>query len=70
MAGDFRETIIGCAAAHCRFNVQTQVEPTCRLKMVAIDETGRCLMAEGRPVVQKPQQQPVAGHFENGMWMP
>lgn len=64
MSGDFRETIIGCAAANCRFNIKASMEPTCTLKLIAIDETGRCRMAEARPV---PQHVP---HFEKGVWVP
>ena len=73
--GDFRETIIGCAAIMCRFNVRTSVEPTCSLKMVAIDETGRCMNAEARPVPQPQQQSPkvqaqtAPGHYECGRWV-
>lgn len=67
MSGDFRETIIGCAAATCRFSINTSTERTCALKLIAIDETGRCRMAEARPIVQKPQTHP--GHFENGVWI-
>ena len=68
--GDFRETIIGCAATLCRFNVRTSVEPTCSLKIVAIDETGRCRSAEARPIPQqgKPAQKP-PGHYEGGRWV-
>lgn len=71
MSGDFRETIIGCAATFCRFNIKTNIEPTCALKMLAIDETGRCLHAEGRPVpvIPKPQAQTPPGHFEGGRWV-
>lgn len=72
MPGDFRETIIGCAASTCRFNIRTAIEPTCSLKMVAIDETGRCRYAEARPVPPqhlKPQAQTPPGRFENGAWI-
>lgn len=67
MPDDFRNTIIGCAAAGCRFNIKTGIEPTCSLKLVAIDETGRCRSAEGRPI-PVPQAQTNPGHFEKGRW--
>jgi len=66
---DFRETIIGCGAAGCRFNIKTGIEPTCSLKLISIDETGRCRMAEARPVMQKPQASTPAGRFEAGRWV-
>ena len=72
MPGDFRETIIGCAAATCRFNIQTGIEPTCTLKLIGIDETGRCRNAEARPIPPqhlKPQAQTNPGHFESGRWV-
>jgi hypothetical protein len=69
---DFRETIIGCGAAGCRFNIKTDPERTCALKLIAVDETGRCRMAEARPVPQqlpKPQAQTNPGRFEKGVWV-
>lgn len=68
MSGDFRETIVGCAASNCRFNIKTGIEPTCTLKLVSIDETGRCRNAEARPI-QKPQAQTHPGHYEGGVWV-
>ena len=70
MSGDPRETIVACQAKHCRFNISTKPESTCVLKMVAIDETGRCMMAEGRPVPPPAPQQKAPGHFEGGVWIP
>lgn len=70
MYGDFRETIVGCGATFCRFNIRTGLEPTCTLKLIAIDETGRCRLAEGRPVPQpQPVQQKKPGHYEGGRWV-
>lgn len=70
MGGDFRETLIGCGSVMCRFNVPGSSERTCMLKMIAIDETGRCRMAEARPVkAPAPQAQTPPGHFEKGVWV-
>jgi len=69
MSGDFRETIIGCSAIMCRFNIEANPERTCALKLIAIDQTGRCRMAEARPVMQKPQAQTNPGRFEGGRWV-
>ena len=71
MSGDFRETIVGCGATFCRFNVKTSIEGTCSLKMVVIGDTGRCLMAEGRPVHSEGSapMQKVPGHYEGGKWV-
>jgi hypothetical protein len=71
MTADFRETVVGCSAALCRFNVKTGIEPTCMMKLISLDETGRCRNAEGRPVL-KPQTAAKTGpgHFENGVWIP
>lgn len=71
MSGDPRETILVCQAKHCRFNISTQPEPTCILKMTAIGDTGRCMMAEGRPM-QRPMGAPAQktpGRFEGGKWV-
>jgi hypothetical protein len=72
MSGDFRETIIGCAASTCRFNIAANPERTCALKLIAVDETGRCRMAEAVPIPPqhpKPQAQTNPGHFEGGVWV-
>jgi hypothetical protein len=67
---DFRNTLIGCASATCRFNIEANPERTCALKLIAIDQTGRCRMAEARPVMQqKPQAQTNPGRFEGGRWV-
>jgi hypothetical protein len=69
---DFRNTIIGCASATCRFNIEANPERTCALKLIAIDQTGRCRMAEARPVPPqhlKPQAQTKPGRFEGGRWV-
>ena len=43
MMDDFRETLVACYADNCRFNKPGfGVEPTCNLKLVAIDKTGKC----------------------------
>lgn len=68
MTGDFRDTIVGCGAANCRFNVNAG-ETTCTLKLIYIDETGRCKMAEGRPPKPPQQSEKKPGRFENGVWI-
>lgn len=73
MADDFRQTVIGCAAAMCRYNVSTSSERTCILKAVSLDETGRCRNAEARPLPpdqqQITQEKPAPGKFEGGRWV-
>lgn len=77
MSDDFRETLIGCSSTMCRFNIAGSTERTCMLKLVAIDDTGRCRMAEGKPVPQEIQKPPYkekyvamhVGHFEKGVWV-
>jgi hypothetical protein len=69
MSGDFRETLIGCSSVMCRFNVVGSTERTCMLKMIAIDDTGRCRMAEGRPIPQPAPQKKAPAHFEGGKWV-
>jgi hypothetical protein len=70
---DFRNTIIGCTSATCRFNIEANPERTCALKLIAIDQTGRCRMAEARPIPQLKKETYVAmtrqGHFEGGVWV-
>jgi hypothetical protein len=68
MSDDPRAAIVTCVALSCRFNMKTGIEPTCMMKMVVIGETGRCIMAEGRPV-PVPQAQTPPGRFEKGVWV-
>lgn len=68
MSGDFRQAVVGCSATLCRFNVNTSIEPTCGMKLISLDETGRCRNAEARPV-PKPQAQTKPGHYEGGVWV-
>ena len=70
MPSDFRETLIGCQSATCRYNVQASTERTCMLKIISLDETGRCRYAEARPVVIRKEQQPPHGHFKGGAFVP
>ena len=72
---DFRNTIIGCASATCRFNIEANPERTCALKLIAIDQTGRCRMAEARPTSPQPNAgiQPSPDgkiHIKEGMKIP
>lgn len=74
MSDDFRQTIIGCAAAMCRYNVSTSAERTCLLKAVSLDETGRCRNAEARPLPPPDQQtitqdKPAGDRFDGGRWV-
>jgi hypothetical protein len=49
MMPDLRESIIGCRALNCINNIKA-IEETCNLKMILLDEMGRCKMCRPRPV--------------------
>jgi ABC-type Mn2+/Zn2+ transport system ATPase subunit len=50
MGEDFRRTLLACYNENCLNNVKSEIEPTCMLKLVGLNEEGKCTSFRERKI--------------------